>query len=145
CEVEVWLDQKHLDSHVLITMFTWIGDLASSEGSRLLMSYCAEDEPEMLDSLAALGYRRERIERCSELNLREHGDRLVADAKQARDRLAGEGIELATLARWKDPAACGACPAPSGATAPTDGAGHAPHAADHRGGLRGLRATNARA
>ena len=105
CEVEVWLDQKHLDSHVLIAMFTWIGDLASSEGSRLLMSYCAEDEPEMLDSLAALGYKRERIERCSELNLREHGDRLVADAKQARDRLAGEGIELATLARWKDPAA----------------------------------------
>src|SRR2546423_14656326 len=86
-------------------MFTWIGALASSEGSRLLMSYCAEDEPEMLDSLAALGYKRERIERCSELNLREHGDRLVADAKQARDRLAGEGIELTTLARWKDPAA----------------------------------------
>src|SRR2546426_261254 len=72
CEVEVWLDQKHLDPQVLIAMFTWIGDLASSEGSRLLMSYCAEDEPEMLDSLAALGYKRERIERCSELNLREH-------------------------------------------------------------------------
>src|SRR6267143_991842 len=54
CEVEVWLDQKHLDRELLIAMFTWIDDLASLEGSRLLMSYCAEDEPEMLDSLATL-------------------------------------------------------------------------------------------
>src|SRR5438445_2942323 len=99
CEVEVWLAQKHLDSHVLIAMFTWIGDLASSEGSRLLMSYCAEDEPEMLDSLAALGYRRERSERLSELNPREPCDRLVADAKRACDTLAGARIQLATPAR----------------------------------------------
>jgi len=103
CEVEVWLEQRHLDRGLLVAMFAWIGAQAIADGARLLMSYCAEDEPEMLDSLAALGYRRERIERCWELDLRKHGARLVADAKRACDRQSGEGIELTTLARWSDP------------------------------------------
>src|SRR5438067_11037447 len=103
CEVEVWLEQRHLDRGLLVAMFAWIGEQAIADGARLLMSYCAEDEPEMLDSLAALGYRRERIERCWELDLRKHGARLVADAKRACDRQSGEGIELTTLARWSDP------------------------------------------
>jgi len=105
CEVEVWLDQKHLDRGVLVAMLGWIGEQALAEGSRLLMGYCAEDEPEMLDAFASLGYKRERTERVSELDLRKHGVRLVAEAKRSCERLAGEGIELTTLARWKDPAA----------------------------------------
>ena len=102
CEVEVWLDRKDLDRELLAFMIEWIGERAVAEGARLLMCYCAEDEPEMLDALAARGYKRERTERVSELDLRKHGARLVAEAKRACERLAGEGIELTTLARWKD-------------------------------------------
>lgn len=103
CEVEVWLDRKDLERELLESMIAWIGDQAIAEGSLLLMCFCAEDEPEMLDSLAALGYKRERTERVSELDLRKNGDRLVAEAKQARERLTGEGIDVTTLVRWNDP------------------------------------------
>jgi RimJ/RimL family protein N-acetyltransferase len=103
CEVEVWLDKEHLDRELLVSMIVWIGEQAIAEGSRLLMCYCAEDEPDMLDALAELGYKRERTERVSELDLRKHGERLVVEAKESCARLAVEGIELTTLARWKDP------------------------------------------
>src|SRR2546429_3933847 len=42
CEAEGLLGQKHLCSHVLIAVFTWIGRLASSAGSPLPTRYCAE-------------------------------------------------------------------------------------------------------
>ena len=102
CEVEAWLDRAAIDRHLLVEMFRWIGDLAEAEGSRLLLAYCAEDEPEMLDALAALDYRPERVERVWELDLNAHGARLVGEAAKARDRMAGAGIRWTTLAGWPD-------------------------------------------
>jgi GNAT superfamily N-acetyltransferase len=103
CEVEVWLDQRSLDGELLESMFTWAGDQAIAEGSRLLMAYCAEDEPEMLASLSGLGYRPERVERVWQLDLREHGPRLVEELKRARQALADGGVTLTTLSSWQDP------------------------------------------
>jgi hypothetical protein len=57
CEVSVYLDRAALDRELLIEMFTWIGGLAAAQQSRLLLAYCGEDEPEMLEALAALGSR----------------------------------------------------------------------------------------
>lgn len=105
CEVEVWLDRAALDRGLLIEMFTWIGDRAEAEGSRLLLAYCGVDESEMLEALAALDYRPERTEKVWELDLRTHGRRLAAEAAEARDRMAALGIRPTTLAAWSDPGA----------------------------------------
>lgn len=102
CEVEVWLDRAALDRNLLIEMFSWIGDRAEAEGSRLLLAYCGEDEPEMLEALAALDYRPERTERVWELDLKKHGSRLIAEAAEALDRMTAAGIRPTTLAGWSD-------------------------------------------
>jgi mycothiol synthase len=103
CEVEVWLDQVVLETALLTSMWRWIEKDALAEGSRLLLAYCAEDEPEMLDSLAGLGYEAARLEKVWELDLVEHGPRLVEDAAAAKERMRDGGIELMTLADWTDP------------------------------------------
>lgn len=100
CEVEVWLERSALDRELLIEMFSWIGNQAVAEDSRMLLAYCAEDEAEMLEALAALGYRRERVERVWELDLTTHGPRLVSEATRARDQIAE--LRLVTLAAWPD-------------------------------------------
>lgn len=102
CEVEVWLDRAALDRDLLSEMFTWIGDRAEAEGSRLLLAYCAEDEPDMLAALASLDYRPERKERAWELDLKTHGSRIAREAPEARDRMAAAGILATTLAGWPD-------------------------------------------
>ena len=103
CEVEVWLDRAALDKDLLIEMFSWIGNRAEAEGSRLLLAFSGEDEPEMLGALAALGYRRERTEKVWELDLKVPGSRLAAEAAEARDGMAAAGIQATTLAGWSDP------------------------------------------
>lgn len=103
CEVEVWLDASHVDRDLLIDMVAWIGDRAEAEGSRVLLCYCAEDEAEMLDALAATGYTRERVEKVSELDLTEHGQRLVNEAREAAASMAASGIRCTVLAEWRDP------------------------------------------
>lgn len=103
CEVEVWLDRAELDRELLVELFTWIGDRAEAEGSRLLLAYCGADEPEMLAALAALHYRPERTEKVWELDLKLHGSRLVADAADALNRLTAAGIRSTSLAAWPDP------------------------------------------
>jgi RimJ/RimL family protein N-acetyltransferase len=103
CEVSVYLDRTALDKELLIEMFTWIGEHAEAEGSRLLLAYCGEDEPEMLAALAALDYLPARTEKVWELDLETHGTRLAAEAVEARDRMAASGIESTTLAAWSDP------------------------------------------
>jgi RimJ/RimL family protein N-acetyltransferase len=103
CEVSVYLDRAATDQDMLVEMFTWIGERAEAEGSRLLLAYCGEDEPEMLAALAALDYRPERTERAWELDLKTHGDRLVAEAVEARDAMTVAGIRPTTVAAWSDP------------------------------------------
>jgi GNAT superfamily N-acetyltransferase len=103
CEVEVWLERSALDRGLLQEMFLWIGDRAQAEGSQLLLSYCGEDEPEMLEALSASGYQRERLERVWELDLVKNGTRLRAEAERIRRDVADSGIELTTVARWVDP------------------------------------------
>ena len=39
CEVEVWLDADHLDREVLSTMWSWIGDQAVEQGTRMLLRF----------------------------------------------------------------------------------------------------------
>jgi GNAT superfamily N-acetyltransferase len=102
CEVEVWLRRDALDRELIVEMFSWIGEQAEADQPRLLLAYCAEDEAEMLDALAALGYRRERVERSWELDLNAHGRRLVSAATQARDQMEAAGIRCVTLAQWHD-------------------------------------------
>ena len=102
CEVEVWLDREHLDLDRLLSMWSWISDRAIAEDSRLLLAYCAEDEPEMLESLARLDFKRERLEKVWELDLRQHASRLLKEAAEMRDRMEREGIVLTTLAEWTD-------------------------------------------
>lgn len=102
CEVEVWLDRAELDAKLLDSMWTWIGEKAIAQGAGLLLAYCGEDEPEMLDSLGRLGYERVRAERVWELSLAEHGPRLRREAAEARTRVEREGIRTLTLADWRD-------------------------------------------
>ena len=102
CEVEVWLDRAHLDASLLNELWAWIGDAAVAQGTGLLLAYCAEDEPEMLRSLASLGYAVERTGKVWELDLAEHGPRLVGEAAEARKRMDGSGVRLMTVAEWDD-------------------------------------------
>jgi RimJ/RimL family protein N-acetyltransferase len=102
CEVELWLDRAHLDERRLEDMWAWIGEKAVEQGSLVLLAYCAEDEPEMLEALARLGYARERAAKVWVLDLREHGPRLVDEAEGARDRMEREGVRLTTVAEWED-------------------------------------------
>ena len=103
CEVEVWLDRGSMDRRLLSDLWKWIGARGIAEEAGLLLAYAAEDEPEMLDVLAELGYERARLEKVWELDLRAHGARLVAEAAEARRRMDAEGIRLASLASWDDP------------------------------------------
>ena len=103
CEVEVWLIRDELDLGLLRDMWTWVGDLAIAEGSRLLLAYCGEDEPEMLESLASLGYTRERLEKLWELDLLKHASRLKDEALAERRTMSDQGIVMTTVEAWKDP------------------------------------------
>jgi len=103
CEVEVWLDRAALDPSLLEEMWSWIGEDAVAQGSGILLAYCAEDEPEMLDALARLGYHQARAEKVWELDLERLGKKLIAGAVAARHRMDAGGIQLMTLAEWHDP------------------------------------------
>ena len=103
CEVEVWLDRGALDRSLLTEMWDGIGKEAVAQGSGILLAYCAEDEPEMLEALAQLGYERARAERVWELDLKRRGRGLIEEAAEARRRMDAGGVGLVTLADWKEP------------------------------------------
>jgi GNAT superfamily N-acetyltransferase len=103
CEVEVWLDRAELDRDMLRSLWTWICEQAIAQGARLLLAYANEDEPEMREALAELGFQRDRLGKISQLDLLVHGQRIKAEAEGAKADLATRGIELVTLASWQDP------------------------------------------
>jgi mycothiol synthase len=103
CEVEVWLDRESHELGLVTEMWAWIADRAMTEAPGILLAYCGEDEPVMLESLAGLGYQIERVEHVWELDLRKHGARLRAESDESRRKLKSEGVELTTLAAWDDP------------------------------------------
>ena len=102
CEVEVWLDRAALEPSLLVEMWGWIGEEAVASGSRVLLAYCGEDEPEMLDALARLGYERVRLEKVWELDLKRLGAGIVDDAADARKLMDAAGIRLVALSEWND-------------------------------------------
>lgn len=102
CEVELWLVRSELDLDRLASMWRWISDAAAAEEARLLLAWCGEDEPEMLESLARFGFARERVERVWDLDLRAKGPAIASDAAVARREMKAEGIELMTMDRWRD-------------------------------------------
>jgi RimJ/RimL family protein N-acetyltransferase len=105
CEVSVYLDMARLDLDLLTFLWQWLSTQAALDGSRILEGYSGEDEPEMLEAMARVGFERDREERVWELDLGRHGDRLAGEAREAKANAAAHGIELVTLARWADPAA----------------------------------------
>jgi GNAT superfamily N-acetyltransferase len=84
-------------------MYAWISAEAEAAGAGMLVAYAAEDEPDRLAALASQGFERDRLDKLWELDLRENSRRLVADAKTARDTVAGGGIQITTLANWHHP------------------------------------------
>jgi RimJ/RimL family protein N-acetyltransferase len=114
CEVSVYLDQEELNVDRLMELWRWVANQAEATGSRILEAYAGEDEPEMLETLALSGFETDRREKVWELDLREHGDRLSREAREAK--AAQAGIALLTLADWPDPDALVKLHALDGAT-----------------------------
>lgn len=102
CEIEAWLDRGFLERDLLTELWSWIEQRGLDEGAQLLLAYAGEDELEMLEVLAALGYERARLEKAWELDLSEHGARIVEDAAAARIAMQAAGIRLLPLAAWDD-------------------------------------------
>jgi RimJ/RimL family protein N-acetyltransferase len=101
-EVEVYLDRAVLDFDLLKSLWSWAGEQATEAGSWLLVAYAVENEHEALDVLSELGFKVDRTEKVWELDLKEHGPRLIEEAKDARVKMTREGIQLVSLAQWRD-------------------------------------------
>jgi mycothiol synthase len=105
CEVGVALDRARLDVDLLTFLWRWAAAEAEAKGSLMLEAYAGEDEPEMIEALARAGFERDRLEKVWELDLKQQGEQLVRDAREARASAAGAGVELSTLGGWPDPQA----------------------------------------
>lgn len=103
CEMSVYLDPPELDVDLLTFLWRWVAGQGEATGSRILEAYAAEDEPAMLQALARVGFNRDRTEKVWELDLKQHGDRLLREAREARARVGKEGIDLKTLPDWPHP------------------------------------------
>lgn len=101
CFVDVWLDQGMLESERVMSLWRWITEAAEAQGARFLETITVEDEHEMIAALHGLGYKPDRVERVWELDLTEHGQRLIGEAQAARSTASRVGIEMVTLASWK--------------------------------------------
>ncbi|HEV2476888.1 MAG TPA: GNAT family N-acetyltransferase [Candidatus Dormibacteraeota bacterium] len=104
-EVEVWLEKAEHSDETLESMYRWVEALAVAGGAKILLSYCGEDEPDVLAVHEALGYERARTEKVWELDLSDHGSRLSKEASEARGRMHSQGIRMLTVDAWDDPLA----------------------------------------
>jgi GNAT superfamily N-acetyltransferase len=103
CDVGADVDRARQSDDVLDQLWEWIAQEAVADGARILNTYAAEDEPNVLEALSRLGYERERSEKVWTLDLKKHGERLLVEASAARDKMKSEGIELLPLAEWSAP------------------------------------------
>ncbi len=101
--VGVYLDKARLGSDLPVSLWEWLTADAFADGALVLEAQVVEDEDEMIEALARLGFERDRTERVWELDLAKHGPRLIAEAHAARAKAQAEGIEMLTLSEWKDP------------------------------------------
>jgi RimJ/RimL family protein N-acetyltransferase len=101
--VGVYLDKARLGSDLPVSLWEWLTADAFADGALVLEAQVVEDEAEMIEALARLGFERDRTERVWELDLAKHGPRLIAEAHAARAKAQAEGIEMLTLSEWKDP------------------------------------------
>jgi GNAT superfamily N-acetyltransferase len=103
CDLDVSVDEARQSGELLTAVWKWIALQAAADGARTLQAFAAEDEPKVLETLRSLGYGPDREEKVWELDLENHGDRLLAEARSARARILKEDIDLLTLAEWTDP------------------------------------------
>jgi RimJ/RimL family protein N-acetyltransferase len=103
CEIGVALHASELDVDLLVYLWRWAADGSEADGSLMLEAYAAEDEPEMLEALARVGFERDRVGKVWELDLEEHGPRLRREAAEARSKMAEAGIKVSTVGDWLDP------------------------------------------
>jgi GNAT superfamily N-acetyltransferase len=99
----VYLDQAWLGSDLPVSLWEWLTAVAFADGALVLEAQVVEDEADMIVALQSTGFERDRMEKVWELELAKHGLRLVAEAREARDKAQAEGIDMTTLAGWNDP------------------------------------------
>jgi len=99
----VYLDQAWLGSDLPVSLWDWLTAAAFADGALILEAQVVEDEADMIVALQSTGFERDRTEKVWELDLAKHGQRLAAEAREARDKAHAEGIEMTTLAEWNDP------------------------------------------
>jgi GNAT superfamily N-acetyltransferase len=100
CDVDAQVDEARQSKAVLTAMWEWIGEQAVADGARVLHAYAADDEPNVMKTLPELGYKLDRREKVWQLDLDQHGTRLLAEAKAARAKMKDEDVELIPLSEW---------------------------------------------
>jgi len=100
CDIGADVDQARQSGELLDYLWGWIAEQAAADGARIIHANAAVDEPNVLKALERLGYERDRTEKVWELDLEKHGERLLEEARTARDRMKKEGIDLVSLEDW---------------------------------------------
>jgi GNAT superfamily N-acetyltransferase len=100
CDVDAQVDETRQTPELLTAVWEWIADQAVADGARVLHAYAAVDEPNVLETFGRLGYKLDRKEKVWQLDLKKHGERLLAEAKAARTKMEKEDIELLPLSDW---------------------------------------------
>jgi GNAT superfamily N-acetyltransferase len=100
CDVDAQVDEARQSKAVLSALWEWIGEQAVADGARVLHAYAADDEPNVMTALPDLGYKLDRRDKVWQLDLDQHGTRLLAEAKAARAKMKDEDVELIPLSEW---------------------------------------------
>jgi GNAT superfamily N-acetyltransferase len=101
CDVDAQVDEARQSESLLASLWNWIGEQAVGDGARVLHAYAADDEPVVVKALQGIDYTLDRREKVWQLDLKQHGTRLLAEAKTARARMKDEGVELLPLSEWE--------------------------------------------
>jgi GNAT superfamily N-acetyltransferase len=100
CDVDAQVPEADQSKGLLTTTWNWIAEQAIKDGARVLHAYAADDEPKVVKTLDDLGYKLDRREKVWQLDLKQHGRRLLAEAKAARAKMKDEDVELIPLSEW---------------------------------------------